>query len=57
MPWEAVNRPAAAKAVRLNAGSSINATTKLCHFNRLLAAGFSVYHRERERINHFERAG
>lgn len=40
MPWEAVNRPAAAKAVMLNAGNSITPTNKLCRFYRLLPAGF-----------------
>lgn len=55
MPWEAVNRPAAAKAVMLNAGNSITPTNKLCHFYMLLPAGFFllllfcfVYHRERK---------
>lgn len=56
MPWEAVNRPAAAKAVMLNTGSCTTATTKSCHFYRLLAAGFFfVYPREREKKSNFER--
>lgn len=62
MPWEAVNRPAAAKAVMLNAGNSITPTNKLCHFYRLLPAGFFccccfvLFIIERENINNFEGA-
>lgn len=51
MPWEAVSRPAAATAVMLNAGSSITATTKLCHFSSCLLLLFLfIIEREKKSI-------
>lgn len=56
MPWEAVSRPAAATAVMLNAGSSITATTKLCHFSSCLLLLFLFIIEREKKINNFQRA-